>query len=72
MPHVIGNSRDMHFKNNGHHWGCQGIHMNLPTTLSLGEFELVFNMLSPAVAAMFGSFVYFVLARHDVAPKYRL
>lgn len=45
--------------------------MNLPTTLSLGEFELVFNMLSLAVAAMFGSFVYFVLARHDVAPKYR-
>lgn len=45
--------------------------MNLPATLTLGEFDLVFNMLSLAVAAMFGSFVYFVLARHDVAPKYR-
>ena len=28
-------------------------------------------MLSLAVAAMFGSFVYFVLARHDVDAKYR-
>lgn len=45
--------------------------MNLPAELSLGEFDLVFNMLSLAIAAMFGSFVYFVLARHDVAPKYR-
>ena len=45
--------------------------MNLPATLSLGEFDLVFNMLSLAVAAMFGSFVYFVLARHDVDAKYR-
>ena len=44
--------------------------MNLPT-LSLGEFDLVYNMLSLAIAAMFGSFVFFVIARNQVAHKYR-
>ena len=44
--------------------------MNLPE-LSVGEFDLVFNMLSLAVAAMFGSFVFFVIARNQVAHKYR-
>ncbi len=44
--------------------------MNLPT-LSMGEFDLVYNMLSLAIAAMFGSFVFFVIARNQVAHKYR-
>ena len=44
--------------------------MSLPT-LSHGEFELVYNMLSLAIAAMFGSFVFFVVARNQVSHKYR-
>lgn len=44
--------------------------MDLPN-LTPGEFNLVFNMLSLAVAAMFGSFVFFVIARNQVAHKYR-
>ena len=44
--------------------------MNLPT-LSHGEFELVYNMLSLAIAAMFGSFVFFVIARNQLTHKYR-
>lgn len=44
--------------------------MNLPT-LTMGEFDLVYNMLSLAIAAMFGSFVFFVIARNQVAHKYR-
>ena len=39
--------------------------MSLPT-LSHGEFELVYNMLSLAIAAMFGSFVFFVIARNQL------
>ena len=44
--------------------------MNLPE-LTIGEYDLVFNMLSLAIAAMFGSFVFFVIARNQVAHKYR-
>ena len=44
--------------------------MNLPT-LSMGEFDLVYNMLSLAIAAMFGSFVFFIVAKNQVAHKYR-
>ena len=44
--------------------------MSLPT-LSHGEFELVYNMLSLAIAAMFGSFVFFVIARNQLTHKYR-
>ena len=44
--------------------------MNLPV-LSMGEFDLVYNMLSLAIAAMFGSFVFFVIARNQVSLKYR-
>lgn len=44
--------------------------MELPT-LSAGEFELVYNMLSLAIAAMFGSFVFFVVARNQLSLKYR-
>ena len=39
--------------------------------LSPGEFSLVYNLLSLAVAAMLGSFVFFVLARGQLAPKFR-
>jgi len=44
--------------------------MNLPE-LSIGEFELVYNMLSLAIAAMFGSFVFFTVARNQLTHKYR-
>jgi bacteriorhodopsin len=40
-------------------------------TLSIGEFSLVYNMLSFALAAMLGSFIFFVLAREQVDKKYR-
>lgn len=39
--------------------------------LSAGQFGLVYNMLSLAIACMFASFVFFVLRRNDVAPRYR-
>jgi len=41
-------------------------------TLSIGEFSLVYNMLSFALAAMFGSFIFFILAREQVGQKYRI
>ena len=44
--------------------------MNLPD-LSLGEFELVYNMLSLAIAAMFGSFVFFTVAQKQLTHKYQ-
>ena len=44
--------------------------MNLPT-LSMGEFDLVYNMLSLAIAAMFASFAFFVMARQQLTSKYR-
>ncbi|MEM9226935.1 MAG: bacteriorhodopsin-like, partial [Verrucomicrobiota bacterium] len=39
--------------------------------LTLGQFETVYNMLSLAIACMFASFVFFVLAKNNVAPVYR-
>ena len=39
--------------------------------LTFGQFQLVYNMLSFAIAAMFGSFAFFVLARQQVAPRFR-
>lgn len=44
--------------------------LNMPE-LSYGQFQLVYNTLSLSIAAMLASFVYFVLARSQVAPKYR-
>lgn len=41
-------------------------------TLSAGEYSLVFNMLSFAVAAMFGSFAFFVMSQKIVGAKYRM
>ena len=39
--------------------------------LSFGQFQLVYNMLSFAIASMLGSFAFFVLARGQVAPRFR-
>lgn len=46
--------------------------MNLVTSLTMGQYSLVFNMLSFAVAAMFGSFAFFVMAQKIVGEKYRI
>jgi bacteriorhodopsin len=40
--------------------------------LSFGEYTLVYNMISFAIAAMLFSGLFFVLARDRVAPKYRI
>ena len=40
-------------------------------SLSAGQYSLVFNMLSFAVAAMLGSFAFFVMAQKLVGIKYR-
>jgi len=40
-------------------------------TLSLGQYQLVYNALSLAVAAMLGSFIFFVIGRGQVSAKYR-
>lgn len=45
--------------------------IELPS-LTLGQYSLVFNMFSFTVAAMFGAFVFFILAQDRVAPKYRI
>ena len=39
--------------------------------LSLGQFGLVYNMLSLATAAMFGSFIFFILGRSQVSFRFR-
>jgi bacteriorhodopsin len=41
-------------------------------TLTPGQYNLVFNMFSFTIATMTASFVFFVLARKNVAPKYRI
>lgn len=40
-------------------------------TLSSGEYTLVYNLFSFTFAAMFASFLFFVLSRGQVAPAYR-
>jgi bacteriorhodopsin len=40
--------------------------------LSVGEYSLVFNMLSLAVAAMLGSFAFFVMSQKIIGAKYRV
>lgn len=40
-------------------------------TISVGEFDLVYNMFSFTFATMFAAFIFFVLQRGQVAPKYR-
>lgn len=44
--------------------------MNLPE-LTFGQFQLVYNMLSLAIAAMAASFAYFVMARQQLTARYR-
>ena len=44
--------------------------MTLPE-LTAGQFDLVYNMLSLAIAAMLGSFAFFVMARDQLATKYK-
>jgi bacteriorhodopsin len=39
--------------------------------LSPGQFSLVYNMLSLAIAAMLGSFAFFVMARSQVSMRFR-
>lgn len=39
--------------------------------LTIGQYEIVYNMLSLAIACMFASFVFFVLTKNNVAPRYR-
>jgi bacteriorhodopsin len=43
----------------------------LPSTLTAGQFSLVYNMLSLAIASMLASFAFFVMARSMVTAKYR-
>ena len=40
-------------------------------TLTLSQYQLVYNSISFAIAAMGGAFVFFVLSRPDVDAKYR-
>jgi bacteriorhodopsin len=39
--------------------------------LTFGQYQLVYNMLSLAIASMIASFAFFVMARQQLAPKYR-
>lgn len=39
--------------------------------LSFAQFQLVYNMFSFTIATMFAAFVFFILSRQQVAPKYR-
>jgi bacteriorhodopsin len=39
--------------------------------LSFGQFNLVYNMFSFTIATMFAAFAFFVMARQQVAPKFR-
>lgn len=39
--------------------------------LSFGQFQLVYNLFSLTIAAFFASFVFYVLVRNDISPKYR-
>lgn len=41
-------------------------------SLSFGEYSLVYNMFSFTIAAMLAAGIFFILAQHRVAPKYRI
>jgi len=45
--------------------------MDLPD-LTMGQYSLVYNMLSFAIACMFASFVFFLVGRSHVGEKYRM
>ncbi len=40
-------------------------------TLTIGQYQTVYNLLSMAIACMSASFVYFVLVRNEVSSRYR-
>ena len=42
-----------------------------PIELSSGQYQLVYNCLSLAIAAMFASFAFFVQSRQQLTPVYR-
>lgn len=44
--------------------------IDLPT-LSIGEYSLVYNMLSFTIASMLAAFAFFIMSRSNLAPKYR-
>ena len=39
--------------------------------LTIGQYQLIANMLSLAIASMFASFVFFVLVKNEVSARYR-
>lgn len=39
--------------------------------LSIGQYQLVYNTLSLSIASMLGAFLFFILARGELAPRYR-
>ncbi len=39
--------------------------------LSIGQYEIVYNMLSLTIACMFASFVFFILSKNNVSLRYR-
>ena len=45
--------------------------MTIPAELTSGQFHLVYNMLSLAIASMLASFAFFVMARQQLAPRFR-
>ena len=40
--------------------------------LTPGQYALVYNMFSFTIATMAASFVFFVMARNNLSPKYRI
>lgn len=42
------------------------------SSLTFGEYTLVYNMLSLTIASMLAAGLFFILAQHRVAPKYRI
>ncbi|MCG2588109.1 bacteriorhodopsin-like [Rhodohalobacter sulfatireducens] len=42
------------------------------SSLTFGEYSLVYNMLSFTIASMLAAGLFFILAQHRVAPKYRI
>jgi len=46
--------------------------MRMLPELSFGGYWLVFNMLSLTIAGMLAAFVFFLLARSYVAPRYHI
>lgn len=41
-------------------------------TLSAAQYSLIYNMFSFTIATMFASFVFFLVAQQNIAPKYRI